>query len=331
MNRDRYSPHFRSQRNSAAAVAADRPTLRVRHRLAKRSVLANKDIHYLSISKLKERAKNPRTHSRRQIKQIARSIERFGFVNPVLLDGNGEIICGHGRVAGARLLGLETVPTITLEHLSEPEIRAYVITDNRLAEKAGWDNQILSIELEGLLDLGFDVELTGFEIPELEFDAVACKAIESHADTLPKLVPDRVITKQGDLWILGEHRLICGDPRRRETFTSLLSQDQAQLVFISPRCEQYSASKACQDGKASRGSTSIQLVNFLEQAFGLLKEHSEPGAIHFVCSDWRHLDEMLEAGRRTYHELKDLVVWAKTVAEKGLFYRSQRTDLCVEV
>ena len=332
MNRPSYSPLFRSQ-SSSAEVAGDYRTFRVRKTSnegvgAKCSILANRKIHYVPISGLKLRAKNPRTHSQRQIKQIARSIERFGFVNPILVDGNGQVICGHGRVAGARLLGLETVPTITLEHLSEPELRAYVITDNRLAEKAGWDKKILSIELEGLSDLGFDIEVTGFEIPEVELviDEAASNTPKPNYDTLPKLDSNRVITKQGDLWILGDHRLICGDPRRLEIFTRLLSQDRAQLAFVSPLHGHYSASGCFDELKLAEVSSerpSGRLVKLLEETLGLLAEHSKDGAIHFICSDWVYMDEMLVAGRRAYHQLLDLVVWDKAISEKRSSYRSQ--------
>jgi ParB-like chromosome segregation protein Spo0J len=129
---------------------------------------ADKKLEYISISKLKPYEKNARTHSSRQIRQIARSIEAFGFVNPVLIDRNRRIICGHGRVAAAQLLGLKAIPTITIEHLSEAELKAYILADNRLAEKAGWDRDILAIELQGLIDLNFEVELTGFETAEID-------------------------------------------------------------------------------------------------------------------------------------------------------------------
>jgi ParB-like chromosome segregation protein Spo0J len=125
-------------------------------------------IKSVQIAALHSNGSNARTHSARQIRQIARSIERFGFNNPVLVDENNRIIAGHGRVAAAKLLGLDKVPTLRIEHLSEHDKRAYIIADNRLAEKAGWDREILSIELQGLIDLGFDVELTGFEMPEIE-------------------------------------------------------------------------------------------------------------------------------------------------------------------
>jgi ParB-like chromosome segregation protein Spo0J len=130
--------------------------------------LSRKQIELVHLASLHLNDNNARTHSGHQIKQIARSIERFGFNNPVLVDENNRIIAGHGRVAAAKLLGLDKVPTLRIEHLSEHDKRAYIIADNRLAEKAGWDREILSIELQGLIDLGFEVELTGFDMPEIE-------------------------------------------------------------------------------------------------------------------------------------------------------------------
>ena len=295
-------------------------------------VLANSKIEYVLVAKLKPRETNPRTHSPRQIRQIARSIERFGFVNPILVDRNHQIVCGHGRAAGAQLLGLKAVPTITLEHLSEEELRAYVIADNRLAEKPV-GNDILAIELQGLSDLGFDIEVTGFEIPEVELilDSIDPPASNPEDDTVPALDPNRVISKPGDLWSLGDHRLFCGDARRRESFTILLSGELVQLAFVDPPYNVKIRGHVSGKGRvkhreiaqASGEKTSAQFTKFLEESLGLLADHSVDGAIHFVCSDWRHLDEMLAAGRRTYRELKNLVVWNKTNAGMGSFYRSQ--------
>ena len=129
----------------------------------------NLKITYQSPATLQPRATNPRTHSRKQIRQIADSIERFGFTNPVLIDDCSRIIAGHGRVEAATLLGMEKVPTIRLEDLTEAEIRAYVIADNKLAENAGWDRELLAIELQGLIELDFSIELTGFDIAEIDF------------------------------------------------------------------------------------------------------------------------------------------------------------------
>ena len=183
---------------------------------------ATKEIEYLPISILKPYDKNARTHSARQIRQIARSIEHFGFVNPILVDGNRRIICGHGRVAGARLLGLSEVPAITIEHLTEADLRAYVIADNRLAEKAGWDKDILAIEMQGLIDLELDVELTGFETAEIDilFEECSAGSETDSEDPIPQPRPSEVICSTRDLWILGLHRLFCGDARDAEPIVS---------------------------------------------------------------------------------------------------------------
>ncbi len=225
---------------------------------------------------------------------------------------------GHGRVAAAKSLGFDTVPALRIEHLNDEEKRAFIIADNRLAEKAGWDNAILAIELQGLSDLGFDVELTGFEIPEIEmiFDSIERDELGSGSDEVHNPTPDRVITKTGDLWILGNHRLFCGDARFRDSFSTLMSGDAAQLVFVDPPYNVKIKGHVSGKGRvkhrefahASGEKTSPQFAKFLEESLGLLAEHSADGSIHFVCSDWRHLDEMLSAGRRVYRELKNLVV-----------------------
>jgi DNA modification methylase len=290
-------------------------------------------IEHVQISTLKVHEQNARTHSNKQLRQIARSIERFGFVNPILIDRSGKIICGHGRVAGAKLLGLTTVPALRIEHLSKEEVRAYALADNKLAENAGWSKEILAIEFQGLLDLDFDVELTGFEFTEIDMilDSADPSATNSDDDKAPDLAPSHVVTKPHDLWILGEHRLFCGDARHRESFATLLSGSIAQLVFVDPPYNIQIRGHVSGKGRiqhreftqASGEKTSAQFTKFLEESLGLLAEHSTDGAIHFVCSDWRHLDEMLTAGRRTYRELKNLVVWNKTNAGMGSFYRSQ--------
>jgi hypothetical protein len=277
--------------------------------------------------------RNARTHSPRQIQEIARSIERFGFNNPVLIDECNQIIAGHGRVEAAKLLGYERVPTLRIGHLNDQDKRAFILADNRLAEKAGWDPEILAIELQGLIELDFDVESIGFSIPEVEMilDAAGPPANNTADDEIPDVTPNRIISKPNDLWILGEHRLICGDARRRESFAALLSGKAAQLVFVDPPYNVPIRGHVSGKGRikhrefvqASGEKTSAQFEKFLEDALGLLAEHSAAGAIHFACTDWRHLDEMLTAGRRVYRELKNLVVWNKTNCGMGSFYRSQ--------
>jgi DNA modification methylase len=224
------------------------------------------------------------------------------------------------------------VPTLRIGHLSDQDKRAFIIADNRLAEKAGWDPEILAIELQGLIELDFDVGTIGFSIPEVEMilDAASPPANNTADDEIPNVTPNRIITKPNDLWILGEHRLICGDARRRESFTTLLAGKAAQLVFVDPpynvRIREVSGKgriKHREFVQASGEKTSAQFAKFLEDALGLLAEHSTDGAIHFVCMDWRHQDEMLTAGWRVYRELKNLVVWNKTNSGMGSFYRSQ--------
>jgi DNA modification methylase len=202
-----------------------------------------------------------------------------------------------------------------------------------LTEEAKWDFQLLAKEIEFLQQNGIDLATTGFEIPEIEmiFNAAVPNTSSPAADALPGLTPSNVTTRLGDLWILGAHRLFCGDARRRESFEILLSGETAQLAFIDPPYNVRIRGNVSGKGRAqhrefihaSGEKTSSQFTKFLEESLELLAQHSADGTIHFVCSDWRHLDEMLAAGRRIYHELKNLVVWNKTNAGMGSFYRSQ--------
>ncbi len=191
-----------------------------------------------SVTSLKPYARNARTHSKKQVRQIATSIERFGFVNPVLVSDDDKIIAGHGRVQAAIQLGIKTVPTLTLSHMSEAERRAYILADNKLAENAGWDREILAIELQGLIDLNFEVELTGFSLAEIDFtldearDAKTAMRDEPE-DKVPE-VPGEPVTQMGDLWRLGNHRLLCGDAQEPAHFARLLGNEQVDLVFTDP-------------------------------------------------------------------------------------------------
>ncbi len=190
------------------------------------------------VTMLRPCAGNARTHSRKQIKQIAKSIERFGFTNPVLVSDEGVIIAGHGRVEAAKLLGRKTVPTLALSHLSATERRAYVIADNKLALNAGWDREILAIELQALVELEFDVEFTGFSLAEV--DLVLDEANEADPDGRDG-VDDAVafasglpVSGGGDVWQLGRHRLLCGDARSNGDFEALMAGEKADLVFTDP-------------------------------------------------------------------------------------------------
>jgi DNA modification methylase len=295
----------------------------------------NSKVEERSIAELRPYARNARTHSRKQIRQIAASLERFGFTNPVLISRDNEIIAGHGRVEAAKLLGWETVPTIVLAHLSEDERRAYVLADNKLALNAGWDREILAIELQALVDLGFDVEVTGFGLAEVDF--ILDEASESDPDAIDA-PEDRVpnvagapVCKPGDRWQLGRHVLVCGDSRSAQTFTDLLGEQRADLVFTDPPYNVPIDGNVCGSGSvthrefafASGEMTKPQFTDFLTTTLGNAAAVMRDGAIAFVCMDWRHMGELLAAGEATFSELKNLVVWNKTNGGMGTFYRSK--------
>jgi ParB-like chromosome segregation protein Spo0J len=198
----------------------------------------NPAIEYLSVTSLRPYERNARTHSKKQVRQIANSIERFGFTNPVLISDDGQIIAGHGRVEAAKLLKIERVPTLRLSHLSDAERRAYILADNKLAQNAGWDREILAIELQDLVDLEFDVELTGFTLAETEI--VLDEARDSAVDGADSTAEDRIpaydghrppVNRPGDHWIVGRHRLICGDARAANSYATLLGNESVHLIF----------------------------------------------------------------------------------------------------
>lgn len=287
------------------------------------------------ITALRPYPRNARTHSRKQVRQIAASIERFGFTNPVLVSNAGEIIAGHGRVEAARLLGISRVPTLALSHLSDAERRAYVLADNKLALNAGWDKEILAIELQALVDLEFDVEITGFSLAEIDFaldDATEANpdGIDTPEDSVPFVSGDPV-TRMGDLWQLGRHRLLCGDTRDVAAMDKLMSGDRANLVFTDPPYNVAIDGNVCGLGSvkhrefafASGEMSRSQFVSFLKATLTNIARVMSDGAIAYVCMDWRHMGELLEAGETSFTELKNLVVWNKTNGGMGAFYRSK--------
>jgi DNA modification methylase len=279
--------------------------------------------------------RNARVHSRKQLRQIANSIERFGFTNPVLIDDTGQIIAGHGRVEAARLLGMKQVPTLTLSHLSPAEQRAYMLADNKLALNAGWDPDLLAQELQELIDIDFDVDLTGFSLAEI--DVILDDAREADPDTrdapedaLPER-SDAIVTQRGDLWKLGDHYLLCGDARDAADFAKLMQGKKADLVFTDPPYNVKIDGNVCGLGSvrhrefafASGEMNETEFTRFLFDTLGNAAGVMRDGGIAFVCMDWRHMGELLVAGRQVFTELKNMVVWNKTNAGMGTFYRSK--------
>ncbi len=286
---------------------------------------------YQEIQRLLPYSRNARTHSKRQVEQIADSIKAFGFTNPILINASRVIVAGHGRVEAAKLLGMKKVPTIALENLDENEIRAYILADNKLAEKAGWDNAILAIELQHLtsVDLGFDVTLTGFEIPEI--DLILHENSSAQQEEPVEINTGPAATKPGDVWLLGDHRLVCGDALDGSTYSALMNDRKADVVFSDPPYNVKIDGNVCGKGAvrhrefamASGEMSEGEFVNFLSKAFEHLARNSHPGSIHFICMDWRHAGELLIAGKRAYDTLLNLCVWAKDNGGMGSFYTSQ--------
>jgi DNA modification methylase len=293
------------------------------------------NFEYTPVRELRPHPNNARTHSKKQIRQIARSIEQFGFCNPVLVDDNKQIIAGHGRVEAAKLLDIDAVPTCRLSHLSEVDKRAYVLADNALAEKAGWDRELLAIELQGLIELDVDIELTGFEMAEidliLEEAREANGAASGPEDASPEPLPGPAVSQPGDLWLLGAHRLICADAREQAAYHTLLDGAKADFVFTDPPYNVAIDGHVCGLGSVHHRKfvmgcgemSEAEFIAFLKAVFALLAENTADGSIHQVCMDWRHLSEMLAAGRAVYSELKNLCVWNKSNAGMGSFYRSK--------
>lgn len=284
---------------------------------------------------LKPYARNARVHSKKQIRQIAASIERFGFVNPVLIGVDDSIIAGHGRVEAAKLLDCKTVPTLQIGHLSAAERRAYILADNKLALNAGWDNALLAIELQGLLDDDFDIDLTGFSIAEIDFIIEEAEGARPDAgDPVDDAVPDSggaAVTCMGDLWHLGYHRLLCGDAQDSQSFDLLLGNERVDLLFTDPPYNVKIDGNVCGLGSikhrdfafASGEMSARAFTDFLSTTLGHASSVMRDGAIAYVCMDWRHMGEMLAAGQAAFTELKNLVVWNKTNGGMGAFYRSK--------
>ena len=292
-------------------------------------------IEMRDIDRLSPNARNARRHSRKQIRQIAASIERFGFTVPIVVDEHGTILAGHGRVEAAKHLGLPSVPVIALSHLSEPEKRAYVLADNKLALNAGWDREILAIELGALIELDFEVELTGFETPEIDLLFAGEQAKKRDPDPGEDKVREidrsaAPVSRAGDVWELGSHRLICGSALDEAAYATVMSGERARMVVTDPPynlavsfIRGMGRSRHREFAMASGEMSEAQFVEFLARAHALTLAHSEAGALHFVFMGWQHLREALNAGQGVYGDLVQLVVWDKLSAGMGGLYRNQ--------
>ena len=284
------------------------------------------------LSALRPYARNARAHPEKQIRQLARSIETFGFNCPVLVDQHNNVIAGHGRLLAAQALGWSEVPTIALEHLTPAQVQAYRIADNRLTDLSEWDGRLLAEELQILqaADLDFDLTTIGFELPEIDLriqslsldDEPPAPASEEHLPTVSRL---------GDVWALGSHRIVCGDALDSATYAALLGQTKADLVITDLPFNRSITKDLSHNGRtqhaefpmASGEMSSDEFTAFLSEAMERMRQVSVAGALFYEFMDWRGMREVLAAGDANDLELKNLVVWNKGCGGMGSFYRSQ--------
>jgi DNA modification methylase len=283
---------------------------------------------------------NARLHSKKQQARVTAIIKQVGFINPIVVNSKAKILAGHARYMAAKSLGLNTVPVIVVNGLTAAEEQAYVLADNRIPEGAAWDRSLLANHLNNLAPLlaeeGLSIELTGFEAAEI--DGLMGDLVDPEldpADELPQIA-NKPVSKVGDLWQLGEHRLFCGDSCEEPAVRALMDRDQAAMIFADPpfnvRIKATVGRGKIKHPEFAQGSgemSDVEFVVFLKKWMRLAAQFSEEGSIHFICMDWRHLGQTLASGEGVYTEFKNLVVWAKTTAGMGSFYRSQHEFIFV--
>lgn len=287
-------------------------------------------VTYRAITELKPHPQNSRAHTRQQIKLVAGSIETYGWTNPILIDDDDNVIAGHARLEAAKSLGMDHVPTICLSHMTPAQKRAYIIADNRMNEVAGsWDRNLLALEHQAiqLMDPAFDLSSTGFSLDDVEI--MIDGLTQSREDEPP--APDRsrpAVSRVGDLWMLGDHKVLCGNALLASSFEALLSDERAQVVIADAPYNvringHVSGSGNFPEFRMASGEMSrAEFTAFLATAYGNLIAFSVDGSIHFLFMDWRHLAEMVDATAQ-YTEMKNLICWNKQSAGLGTFYRSK--------
>lgn len=288
---------------------------------------------YIPLDTLAEYPNNPHQHDSKQIIKIQRSIESFGFINPILVDEKGQIIAGHARLKAAQLAHMEKVPVIRLGHLSEAQKRAYRIADNKLAELGTWSIELLQMEFKALDELKLDMPLTitGYDMGDIDLILEGKETkIDPKANNIPFIPDNEIVSQEGDIWQLDKHRLICGNSLKKETLTALMEDKKADMVFTDPPYNVKINGHVCGAGNvqhqefkfASGEMSSEEFTQFLQTAFERLCECSKDGSLHYICMDWRHIKEIIVAAG-VYEQFKNLCVWRKDNAGMGSFYRSQ--------
>jgi DNA modification methylase len=294
-------------------------------------------IVFRAIDQLKPDPANPRRHGKKQIRQIADSIKAFGFNVPILIDRDGKIVGGHGRWLACHLLGITEVPTLCLDHLTPAQARAFMIADNRLTEIATWDDRLLAQQFKVLsvLGLDFSLELTGFEMGEIDLRIASLddppETDADPADVVPEVPTSPPLSKIGDIWSLGRHRVLCGSALDVVAFAALMGEERASTAITDPpynvRIDGHASGLGAIHHRpfpmASGEMDRAEFTAFLAKAFHNLAAFSVDGSLHYIFMDWRHAEELLAAGREPYGELKNLCIWVKDNAGMGSLYRSQ--------
>ena len=284
------------------------------------------NVQQIELEQLVPYARNARTHSDSQVSQIAGSIAEFGFVNPVLVGGDNIIIAGHGRVMAAKKLGLKTVPTIKLDHLTENQRRALVIADNKIAENAGWDEELLRLELQNLADEDFDLDLLGFD--DVELDDLLTSLDDDEAAALDENIPEvqeNPVSRTGDVWIMGEHRLLCGDSTSEADMKKLMDGELADMVFTDPPYN-VNYGDTAKDKLRSKGGAKAgrKIMNdnlgddfeaFLTAACKNMLAHTK-GAL-YICMSSSELDTLQSAFRNAGGKWSTFIIWAKNTFTLG--------------
>ena len=296
------------------------------------------EITNVPIGQVRPFEKNPRKHPKKQIRQLKRSLKRFKWMLPILIDSNGVIIAGHGIYQAARELGLEEIPVIFVEHLSEHEIKAYRIADNKLAENSEWDNEFLISEISELLkfDVDFDIDLTGFSTPEIDVLVTdqSPEEFEEPVPTLPKL--QAAVSRVGDIFQCGENRLGVGDVLDNLFVDQLMGGRTAQMACTDPPYNVPINGHASGKGQVHHDEFALacgemspkEFRQFLVAVLTQLSRISADGSLHYLFMDWRHLQELILAGNEVFDQFINLCVWTKTNAGMGALYRSQH-ELCL--
>lgn len=297
-------------------------------------------VEYTDLNSLKAYANNAKIHDEPQLQALAASIKQFGFNSPILIDENNEIIAGHGRFEAAKIIDLTEVPVIRLNHLSEIQKRAYRLADNKINELGGWNENTLKLELAELETLcdDFDITITGFDTVELDVllgDSQKEHKISEALNAEPYVPENEIVTKPGDVWLLGKHRIICGNSLDEATFSKLMNGKKACMVLQDPPFNVKIQGHVGGSGKikhkefafASGEMTDEQFIQFLETNFKLCAKFSQSGSLHYNFMDWRHSMHILAAAQKSFDLFINLCVWNKGTGSLGSLYRSQH-ELC---